>query len=450
MLTRNHKFPLAPGAKDFRYSTIYPHDLPPVMRRHIVTGAMGTIYGTLTTGMFLIAWGDRIGVTIVQWGILGAISSFAISMQLVSAFGAARLGYRRLIWFVLEFINRSLRASALCLAFYFFHQGYEALAASLMILVFCIAAFFSAASIPPWYSWLADIIPEKIHGKFMGRRDAWISLATLIVVLPAGYGLDAVADEYKLSVLEIIFAVGILLGMVDLFLHRIIPEPAPQRETQGRFLQQVLAPLRDPEYRPWLVFTTCWSFAVFLGGALATVFFVNDLGIKHNFLGGAVVLIVVPLVGTLLTARWSGILIDRLGVKRMLIGSHFCWAILPMFWVVAVPKTALLWLAISSFIGGSSVSAAVNSSNKFMTRVPPPSQRAMYIAVTACINNIAGGIATLFAGYFLQGLEGFHWSLGGKELIPFHILFIVSFALRLASWVLLFRIKTPKFDTGKV
>ena len=56
------------------------------MRRHILTGAMGTIYGVLTTGMYLVAFGNAIGVSIQRWGILmnTAICSFAIAFQLIS------------------------------------------------------------------------------------------------------------------------------------------------------------------------------------------------------------------------------------------------------------------------------------------------------------------------------------------------------------------------------
>ena len=44
------------------------------------------------------------------------------------------------------------------------------------------------------------------------------------------------------------------------------------------------------------------------------------------------------------------------------------------------------------------------------------------------------------AGLFLQFLKDFTWTFGGRTLIAFHILFIASLALRLASTVLLSRI----------
>ncbi len=443
------RIPLAPRARDFRYSEIVPSQMHRIARRHIVTGAMGTTYGVLTTGMYLVAFGNAIGVSIEQWGILTAICSFAIAFQLVSAYWAARAGHRRLIWFVLETINRLLRGTGLALAFVLYMNGYSASAPLVMIAMLSLGSFFAAAATPPWYSWLADIVPEKLHGSFMGRRDAWISLATIAITLPASYVLDLADESLKTDVLTIIFGIGILLGVIDLFMHRIIPEPPAAHGIEGSFLEHVKAPLRDRAYRPWLVFNVYWNFALFLGGALATIYFLDDLGIRHNFLGGAVVLVAVPYVGTMLTSRWSGSVVDRLGVRRVLLVSHFFWGILPLFWIVATPRTALFWLTINSALGGAASSAATNAANKFILRVPPREQRAMYMAVTACINNVSGGVASLIAGYFLGFLAGSHWSHFGKTFVPFDLLFAISFVLRLASWLLLFRLKTPQFDSGK-
>jgi len=445
----NRRVSFAPRFEDFQYRTISPNEMPQVMRRHIVTGAMGATYGTLTTGMYLVAFGNAIGVSIEQWGILTAVCSFAIAFQLVSAYWAARVGYRRLIWFVLETTSRLLRATALGLAFLFLKWGHSGTAALSMILLLSLGSFFAAAATPPWYSWLADIIPEKVHGSFMGRRDAWISLGVIGIALPASYGFDRVLPDFKAQVLAIIFGVGFLLGMIDLVLHRTIPEPPAARQPDGSFRKAVLAPLLDRDYRSWLVFTTCWNFAMFLGGALATIYFVDNLRIRDNFLGGSIVLIAVPLIGTMLTSKWSGSLVDRLGVRRVLAVSYFFWGILPIFWIVATPGTALFWLTVSSAFGGAACSAGVNASNKLILRVPPRSQRAMYLAVTACLNNVAGGIASLMAGYFLAGLGDRHWFLWGKDFVPFDLLFALSFILRLASWLLIFRLPTPRFDDGK-
>jgi MFS family permease len=441
---------LIPRAEDFRYRQIPPHELPQIMRRHILTGTMGTLYGVLTTGMFLVAFGNAIGVSIEQWGILTAICSFAIALQLISAYWGARVGYRRLIWYLLEFTSRLVRGAGLilALALFLWHGSYWAPLA--MIAFLCFGSFFAAAATPVWYSWLADIIPERVQGRFMGRRDMWISIGTIAVVIPCSYLLDRTPGDFIVTALTAVFCVGLVLGITDMAMHRVIPEPPVARKLDGTFREQVMAPLTNRDFRFWLLFTIVWNFAMFLGGSLCTVYFLENLGIRKNFLGGAIALIVVPYIGTMFTSQWSGLLVDRIGVKRVLIAAHFCWAILPIFWIVATPATALFWLTVSSALGGAGCSAAVNAANKYILRVPPRSQRAMYFAVTNCLNNLSGGLASLTAGYFIGGLAGHHWAFLGKDWIPFDLVFLASFILRLASWSLLFRLRTPRFEQQEI
>ncbi len=157
----------------------------------------------------------------------------------------------------------------------------------------------------------------------------------------------------------------------------------------------------------------------------------------------------IPLASTMLTSARMGMLIDRLGVKPVLILSHFIWAILPGFWVIATPGTALFWLGICFLLGGGGSAAAVNAGIKMMTRVPPPEHRTMYIAVTGCVSNLSGGMGAFVGGWFLSAYAGHQWTFWGKEYIPFHVLFVVSLLLRLLVWLLLFQLKTPRFDQDK-
>jgi MFS family permease len=371
---QGHSFkvlPLAPRSADFDPRPIDPVELPGIMRRHIYTGAMAGVYGTFTNGIFLIAFGNALGVTVLQWGVHGAITCFALALQIISAHFGACHGRRKLLWWAAESTARLLKTVALVSALAFYAYGYPGAAAMSLITWLCISSMFSAVAAPVWYSWLVDIIPERVHGRFMGRRDLWISLLTVAAVIPAGWAIDAFGDELKTTVLAAIFLAGVVLGILDVSLHRVIPEPPTDRDSGTSLWARLRVPLHDPEFRPWLTFVGVWNFAMFLGGALSGIYFIENLGLRDNFLGGAVVLIVVPLLAVVFTSKWLGALVDSIGVKRMLVLSHFCWALLPAFWVLATPQTAIFWLGLSSIIGGAAGSPAVNAANKLVSRTPP-------------------------------------------------------------------------------
>jgi MFS family permease len=406
------------------------------MRKHIYTGAMGSTYFALVSGIFFVYYGTRIGITRFQWGLMGGISSFALAAQLASALVTQRLGRRKLLWLVSAMLGRAVRLMGILGSLWLWHEG-SRWAAVALIGGICTANFFSAVATPPWMSWLADLIPEREHGGFWGRRAAWIALSVVCATVPASLLMDRVPEVWKLHTAVAIFVGATVLGLIDLIIHGTLPEPAMELPERNHVVEQLLAPVRDRGFRPWLVFNLCWTFSMTLGGSLATIYFVEELGIRKNFLGGTIVLTVVSLLGGILTAPGTGRLVDRAGPKRVLTYGHLFWALLPGFWLMASPRTALVWLGLASLTSGIASSAAVTAANKLITRFPPAQDRAMYVAVSSCLGSLAGGIGAIAAGTLLRALEGWSFTVWSSSFGAFHVLFVASLALRMASAVLL-------------
>ncbi|MHC4481519.1 MAG: MFS transporter [Planctomycetota bacterium] len=412
------------------------------MRKHILTGAMGAVYFTLLSGIFLVAFGNIIGLQHWQWALLSSASSFVLLLQLASAYIVSRIGSRKALWFIAAMASRLLRGSAIAVAFLLSRSmpGAGRLALlSMLVLANC----FDAICAPPWLSWLADIIPKQEHGHFMGRRSGWIALANLLIIVPAGFLLDRAAEDQKLATLVLIFGFGFLIGVLDLLIHRTIPEPLMDPPPRSRFWKEVAAPFRNRQFRPWLIFNGAWTFSMTLGGSLAAVHFVENLGIRRNFLGGTIVLITLPLLGSILTARNLGTMVDRHGVKRMLKVSHRFWAVLPLFWLLATPNTALWWLGVAALIGGISSTTAHTAASKLITRLPPAGHVPMYVAASTCVGCVAGGFGPLLAGLILHLCEHLSVGIGPFTFIGFHVLFAASLLLRNAATLLIPGLSEP-------
>ncbi|KPJ58498.1 MAG: hypothetical protein AMS15_08260 [Planctomycetes bacterium DG_23] len=429
----------------FAQRVVRPWELPSIMRKHIYTGVMGNIYYSLVTGIFFIYYGNAVGLSRFQWGLMGGLGSLLLTAQILSALLTQRLGQRKFLWFASALAARGVRLLGILVSLLFWNAGYP-YAPLTLILAISLAHLFEAIATPPWMSWLADIIPERQHGGFWGRRSAWIAFAVICVVVPTGLILDRTPEEWKILTAVIIFFGASIVGFIDLLIHGTLPEPAmaiPKRTT--RFLTQILAPIFDLRFRPWLIFNLCWTFSMTLGGALATLYFLEELDIKNNLLGGSIVLTSFWLLGGVLTGAWTGRLVDRVGPKRVLFWGHLFWGFLPAFWLFASPRTALIWLSCSSITSGIACTAAWTAANKLVTRLPAPPDRAMYVAVSSCIGSLAGAIGITTAGIVLRQLEGWTWTVGGWTLVPFHLLFITSLTLRLLTTNLLIRrIKDPR------
>jgi MFS family permease len=403
------------------------------MRRHIVTGSMGTLWGTLVTGGLLFTWyGNTVGMTQFHWGVLSAVGSWLVLVQPLGALLGSRWGSRKAVWFWFELVDRVLRLLALAGAYLAWRAG---LPTAWLVLVALTSVASVAANIsnPPWWGWVATIIPQEVQGSFWGRRDTWISVVVITAILPATFLIDRIQAGVKPAAVLSVLVAASAIGLLDLMLHIRIPEPPLPAEARARSLDRVLKPLRDRRFRPWLVFIAAWNLGMYLGGSLCTLYFMENLGLKDNLLGGAVALNVVVLLGSILSARRAGRLVDRWGSRRVLLIGHLGWALLPGFWLCATPRTAVLWLSLQSVVSGVFATAANNAGLKLVTRFPPPEESPMYVAVSNATANIAGGIGALTAGVFLQAMGGWIVPVGRLTLSAFPLLFLVSLVLRITT-----------------
>jgi hypothetical protein len=415
---------------------ITPAQLPWIMRRHIVTGALGTIWGTLLTGIVYVFFGNTIGMTSLQWGVLGGITSWVVAVQPLGALLAERAGSRKAVWFWFAMADRLVRAAGIAGAYLLWRAG-QPFAYLLLIAAVCAATLLGNMSNAPWFGWLATLIPREVQGTFWGRRDSWISLAVIVVTIPSGLLMDLVPAGAKPATAFAVLMAASLVGMADLLLHAAIPEPPVPRGPRRAGLSNMLAPLRDRRFRPWLVFNACWNFSLFLGGALVALYFMENLGFKGNLLGGMIAINGVTLLGTIVAARTVGRMVDRRGIQRVLMLGHLFWSLLPAIWCLATPPTAILWISISSIVGGIFPAAATNAATKLVTRFPPPEESGMYMGVSSMVGNIFGGFGALAAGGFLQAMGSWSFPVGRLTLSAFPVLFLVSSGLRLASTIVL-------------
>jgi MFS family permease len=428
--------PPAERSSIFERRSIEAWELPWIMRRHIITGCLGTVWGTVSTGLLFTVFGNTVGMSRFQWGLLGAVGAWVVLMQPVGALLASRWGCRKRVWFWFALGERLLRLLAIAGAFLAWRAGLPSAWAFLVALVSLSAASGNLAA-PVWWGWLATIIPRQMQGTFWGRRDTWTSIAVIVVILPVTFLLDRIPESVKpVAVLSALAAAGVV-GILDILLHAVIPEPPMRDERRAGSLDRVMKPVRDRRFRPWLVFIAAWSFGMSLGGSLCSLYFLDNLGLRENLLGGTIALNAVGLLGSILSARRMGRMVDRWGSRRVLLIGHLGWSLLPAIWLFATPRTAVFWLSLQSVVSGIFATAGTNAGLKLVTRFPPPEQAPMYMAVSSSTANLANGLGALVAGVFLQVMGGWTASVGRLTLSAFPVLFAVSFVLRFASTLVL-------------
>jgi len=429
--------------------TIRPAQVPGIRFRHIYTGAMGNIWANLIAGIFFIYFGNRIGMTPFEWGVMGSITSLMLLSELLSAALTQRVGHRKGLWFVFAMLDRGLRFGGIVLALILWRWYGWAHASVALIAAVSLATLMGAMAGPPWLSWLADLIPEEEHGAFWGRRSVWVNLSVVLTVVPAGIVMDRLPEQYKMRYTMAVFAVATVLGVLDVVIHGTIPEPRMSRPRERRMLPQLLEPLRDRAFRPLLAFNFCWTFSMMIGGALLLVYMMEDLDCKRRFLGTALATTSTYITGAALTAGWTGKLVDRLGAKRVMFWTYLFWAAIPFCWFFFTPASVLYITAAVNFVAGGVITAGMNAMLKIQTRFPPPEHRPMYIAVSNSVNYVAAAVAAFLAGVIVQALSDWEWDIGAVTLHRYDVLAAISLTLRMASVLFLLNRIRERRDNGE-
>ncbi len=383
---------------------IQESEIPWITRRHIWTGAMGMVCINIfmPTGLYFTYFALRY-MSKAHIGILSSVVSMAVVFQLLSSLIERRYGGRKYPWFVLVGVSRLT-----LLPFLLFPGTTEsALAPILIVLISFSSAAFVNLALPLWTSWVYGTIPERKAGIFWAIRERGVLTLTLVVMLLLGLFMDRAPD--RLMVVRGAFALGIILGIMDIFLHVGIPEPPSIKTKKPSFFQELQLPLRNVHFRNWVIVVSFWTLSVSISGVFSVAYMLEDLALE-NFFINTLLIMVLPTLGAILFLRLWGKTTDSIGPRPVLLICHAFWASVPM-WYMLAPRAARIisipwpvivsWFIVGAFVIGSFQVAR----QKVSTALAPPEYRTVFVAVLTIASMVAGGIGALM-GSFLVGSFG--------------------------------------------
>ncbi|MEW5883979.1 MAG: MFS transporter [Armatimonadota bacterium] len=308
----------------------------------------------------------------------------------------------------------------------------------LCVVVSSAAVFLVNATYNAWLSWL---VPESHRGWYFARRHAIATVVGVLIGFPASLGLDAMqrANRYDLG-LSIIFAAGVLFGMLSFLFFVRMPDARREQVSSGSLKESwkdLSSPLSHRPFRRLLVFLI-----VFLvGQAIAAPFFFKyGREVLSLSFFDFQIFAAAHALATLLSAPLWGYLSDRYGNKPVLFISGLLLALGPLSWVIAQPG-ATAWnyavLIIGHVSAGFSWTGVVVGQGNLVLAVTPASMRAQGIGLSQAVMTLVGGLAPLAGGVFMQLAQSLPLKL------QYDILFTANSALRIFAILFLFGVHDP-------
>ena len=413
----------------------------------MVAWLFGSVWLYLTTGAVFTRFAKLLDMPKFGYGLLAAVPFAGALLQLPVSYFITRYGHRKIIFITVGAVHRLLWLPIAAIP-WLLPAGWQWRGLLALFTLMWVAGQMLG---PVWVSWMADLVPGRIRGRYFTRRSQLGQLVGVIVTLLAGYALDHAAPPVLLKVVCLTFGVSALFGFVDfLFFVKIPDVQRVKPNPEVRIWEMLRAPLRDRNFLRFLGFTTTLTFAVGYVGQFAWLY-MFDVARMSNTEANAM-LVVMPLVILMLSGPMWGRLLDRFGRKPILViagllilpGSigwifisreHWVWG-----YVLIVIATAA-WPGIEA--GNFNILLSLSDA------ADGRASGSAYVAINSTACAVAGVLSGLFGGAVAQALGDWRTTILGYPLTYHGVLFIISSVFRLAAVFWLIRFQDHRAATAR-
>jgi MFS family permease len=359
---------------------------------------------------------------VVQMLVVPALSRFWSQKVITLIFSWLHLG----IWVVLGF------------ALPFIPTDDPVKAGKLFFLLFALSSFFQAMVGVAWTSWIQEWIPGRMRGKFFGRRNRALQLATILFLLLGGWVLTWMQDRNPVLGFQIVVAVSVLLRSISIiWQQRIMATSGFQASEKGhRFIAQLSIVRRAPSMLAFIAFGAAFGFAANFLGPFFNLFLYEVLGTTVSQV--SLLVVIACVTGAVSLPAW-GQLLDRFGNRPVLIFILFPWMIIGSLWSVVGPDTMWLLYLIHASAGLFGAGFVLGSFN-LLLKLVPPNAKTTAISLHVALSSLAGAVAPILGGALLA----FAWSLGFDKMKTYHVAAVVHHGLILFTVLILGRVVEPK------
>jgi len=424
-------------------TTKNPHNLQEELHRDlnliILAVTFGMAYMTVYNGPPLNAFIRSLGAGDFVFAVIMAMPVFSGLLQLVASIVLQKAGRRKGLFITSGLIQRLILIPTALVPLLLPDQ-FKGTRILLVLLLIAINSGAQAFMIISYSSWMGAMVPTEIRGRYFSKRTLISTITSLIVAPLAGLFLDKVPGTTGYAILFLIVAV---LGVIDILFFFWIRDPAMTPQTEVKPIHMhIMQPLKDANYRQFILFSTAFQFSLNLSGSFFTPFMLEHL--HMSMLAITILTQTTMSLFVILSVGRIGSLMDRFGTKTVMSVAVIIIMVLPAFWFFATPENYLVTIFLVQMLAGVVWPAYEMGTMNLSIWLAPEEERPSYLASYAFIVALFG----ILPGQLLGGaiMEGFGawlkvnplpW-LFGRGMIPFDLLLALTVFGRTAAVVFLF------------
>jgi len=334
-----------------------------------------------------------------------------------------------LLWLAIIFIG----------SLYFVFGLHSEINTLLLILVYTLLIAFGTATVPAWSSWMKDIVPKKIMGKYFGRRNKILGLTVLISLLCAGFILDYFKQTYLFLGFIILFGLAFIGRSISAYYFTKQYEPEFKVEKEYYFtIIQFIKKLPYTNFGKFVIFYSNMLFATAIAAPFFAVYMLTELNFSYFMF---TIILIANTISRLFFMPFWGRLCDKYGnliilkiTAKLIPLIPFLWFLSPL--IIKINPSLIFWYLIilesfSSFIwAGFDLSAS-----NFIYITVSREKIALCVTYNNILTNIGIFLGTIVGGIIATLSISFFW------ITPLLFVFLLSFILRTFGILFLSKIK---------
>ncbi|MBW2973108.1 MFS transporter [Candidatus Woesearchaeota archaeon] len=387
----------------------------------IYQSVLWALYYGLTSA-FLIAFALALGASNTIIGIAGALPYLAAILAQVPGAKLVELYSRLHINVVLTVTSRLLWLPIILIPVFFMNHPLLTL-----LIYFFLVQFTEWLTNPAWTSFAGEIVPIEHRGKYFGKRNMFMGIASLTVSVFGAMYLDLFPKTSYVG-FSTMFLVGILFGLWSSYYYCRMKE-LPYTDHKKHKITEFFK--IKGQFRRFIYIIIFFNFAFMFASPFFIVYMLKNIHISYTLM---MISFAVAGLCKILAHPHFGKVSDKIGDRPVAIVSMFGVALVPILFFFVTPQT--IWLIFVAQIVSGIFWAGVEISTfnllldfSHQHRTVKVAKYVMLTSIPLIIAPIAGGFVADKAVFILSGIP---------------LIFIISALLRAASALFMFSIKEPR------
>jgi MFS family permease len=361
--------------------------------------------------------------TTSQIGLLASLPSLTMALSQLAAPGLSeRAGSRKGLILPVVFMHAVMFIPILLIPF-FIHTSQV----WWLIGFVTVSVVLGAIANPAWGSMMADLVPERLRGRYFGYRGQIAGLITLVFFFIGGGILQHFTGINVFAGYAILFGGAAVFRLLSFFFLSRMYEPAQAGSKAGGPGMFALARnMWSSNLGKFTLYIALVDFSVCVSAPFFTVYMLRDLHFSYM---SFVIVSSASAIATFFFQPFWGRRADRGGNIKVVRLTSMVLPVIPLLWL---GSTNIYYLIAANVVSGFAWSGYMLSAVNFVYDASEPGIRTRQIAIFNAADGMACCLGALIGGYLAPHLP---------ELLGFQLrsLFTVSGVLRGIVVIMLLR-----------